>query len=55
MKTIKAILIASLTLQSYFLTQVILKKFLAELIGPNLIPFLILLKEQLKKDSSKYE
>jgi hypothetical protein len=55
LKTIKALLISSLDLQQYFLTQIILKKFIPDLIGANLIPFLILLKEQLKKDSSKYE
>jgi hypothetical protein len=45
LKTIKALLISSLDLQQYFLTQIILKKFLPDLIGANLIPFLILLKE----------
>ena len=45
MKLIKAILISSLNLQQYFLTQIILKKFIPDLIGPDLIPFLILLKD----------
>lgn len=45
MKLIKAILISSLNLQQYFLTQIILKKFIPDLIGPDLIPFIILLKD----------